>query len=179
MGKTANHVAKTDHILFKRGKNLISEAAPSQLLPNLFNRIHFRRIWRNKKQAYVFRTAEGAGLVPCGTVATEENDVIWILLHQVAQEKVHANCIAVWQDQETALPGNRFDSPVGITIFPDVMTRNRWADALWAPAEFGLVNPPKARSSWNIRRTFPLFPQRLWISFSNSPTFSFIFLRPL
>lgn len=145
MGKTANHVTKADHDLFKSGKNLISEAAPPQLLPDLFNGIHFRGIWRNKKQAYIVRNTEGVGLVPCSTITAEEDDVIWILLRQVAQEKIHANSIAVRQDQETTLPGERLDSSVDITVFPDVMTGNRWANILWAPAEFGLVNAPKAR----------------------------------
>ena len=83
--------------------------------------------------------------MPCGTVTAKENDIVRILLCQLTQEEIHANCITVWHDQEAALPGDWLDSPVGITIFPDVMTRNRWTNTLWAPAEFGLIDPPKAR----------------------------------
>lgn len=145
IGKIANRITKTNHNLFKCGENLISESAPAQLFPYLFDWIHFRRIRWNKKQAYVFRNAEGAGLMPCGAVTAKENDVVRILLCQVAQEDIHANCITVWNNQETTLPGGRLDSSVDITIFPDVMARNRRANTLWAPAEFGFVNPPKAR----------------------------------
>lgn len=110
----------------------------------LFDWIHLGRIWRNTKEAYVFRNAESAGLMPGGTVAAKENDVVRILLCQEAQKEIHANCITVWHNQEAALPGGRLYSPIGITIFPDVMTGNRWTDTLWAPAIFGLVDSPKA-----------------------------------
>lgn len=145
IGKSANGVTKTNHNFFQCGENLISEAAPAQFLPYLFDWIHFRRIWWNKKQAYVFWNAKGAGLMPCSTITAKENYVVRILLCQVAQEEIYANCIIVWHDQETTLPGGRFDSSVGITIFADVMTRNRRANTLLAPAEFELVDSSKAR----------------------------------
>ena len=80
--------------------------------------------------------------MPCGTVTAKENNVVRILLRQVAQEEIHANCITVWHDQEAALPGGGLDSPVDITILPDVMTGDRRASPFRTPAEFGLVNPP-------------------------------------
>lgn len=82
--------------------------------------------------------------MPCSTVTAKENNVIRILLCQVAQEDIHANCITVRHDQETTLPSGRLDSSVDITIFPDVMARDRWANALWTPAEFRLVDSSKA-----------------------------------
>ncbi len=81
--------------------------------------------------------------MPGGTVAAKENDVVRILLCQVAQKEIHANSITVRHDQEAALPGGRLHSSIGITIFPDVMTGNRWTDTLWTPAVFGLVDSPK------------------------------------
>ena len=83
--------------------------------------------------------------MPCGAVTAKENYVVRILLCQVAQKEIHTNCITVWHDQETTLPGGRLDSSVDIAIFPDVMARNRWANTLLTPAEFGLVDPSKAR----------------------------------
>ena len=145
IGKTANGVTKTNHNFIQCGENLISEPAPAQFFPNLFDWIHFWRIWWNKKQTYVFRNAEGAGLMPCGAVTAKENDVVRILLCQVAQEEIHANGITVWHDQETALPSDRLDGTVSIAIFPDVVTRDRRTNTLWTPAELGLVDPSKAR----------------------------------
>ena len=83
--------------------------------------------------------------MPCGAVTAKENDVVRILLCQVAQEEIHANGITVWHDQETALPSDRLDGTVSIAIFPDVVTRDRRTNTLWTPAELGLVDPSKAR----------------------------------
>ena len=143
-GKATNGITKTKYNLFKSGENFVSEPAAAKLFPYLFDWIHLGRIWRNIKDVYVFRNAETAGLVPSGTVAAKENDVVRILLCQETQKEIHANCITVWHNQEAALPGGWLYSPIGITIFSDVMTGNRWTDTLWAPAIFGLVDPPKA-----------------------------------
>lgn len=145
IGKTANRVAKTNYNLFKCGEDLISEPASAQLFPYLFDWIHFWCIWWNKKQAYVFRNAQGARLMPCGTITAKEDHVVRILLCQMAQEDIHANCITAWHDQETALPGDWLDGSVGIAIFPDVVTWNRWTSTLWTPAELGSVDASKAR----------------------------------
>lgn len=83
--------------------------------------------------------------MPCGAVTAKENDVIRILLSQVAQEEIHTNCITVWHNQETTFPSDRLDSSIDIAVFPDVMAGNRWTNTFWTPAEFGLVDPPKTR----------------------------------
>lgn len=82
--------------------------------------------------------------MPGGAVTAKENDVVRILLCQEAQKEIHANCITVWHDQEAALPGGWLYNPIGITIFPDVMTGNRWTDTPWTPAIFGLVDSSEA-----------------------------------
>lgn len=127
IGKTANGVTKTNHNFFQCGENLISEAAPAQFFPYLFDWIHFWRIWWNKKQAYVFRNAEGAGLMPCSTITAKENDVVRILLCQVAQEKIHANCITVWHDQKKTPPSIPGCGDKGPTDEYPLDTSRTWA----------------------------------------------------
>lgn len=63
----------------------------------------------------------------------------------MAEKEIHTNGITGRQDQEAALPRGWLDSAVGITVFPDVMAGDRWAETLWAPAVFGSVDPPETR----------------------------------
>ena len=49
--------------------------------------------------------------------------------------------IAVRHNQKTALSSGWLDCTVGISVFPDVMTGDRRANALLTPAVFGLVDP--------------------------------------
>ena len=93
--------------------------------------------------------------MPCSTITAKENDVVRILLCQVTQEKIHANCITVWHDQEAALPSDRLDGSVGIAIFPDVVTGDRRTNTLWTPAELGLVDASKARFILEHQAHFP------------------------
>lgn len=102
-----------------------------------------------------------------------------ILLCQVAQEEIHTNSITVWHDQETTLPCSRLDSSIDITIFPDVMARDRWTNTLWTPAELGVVDPSKARFILEHQAHFPTGSTAIVDIFSNSHTFSLIFLRTL
>jgi hypothetical protein len=53
---------------FERGKDFIPETDPAQLSPDLFDRIHFWRIWWDIEQANVFRHNMGDRLMPGGTV---------------------------------------------------------------------------------------------------------------
>ena len=78
-GKGANGITETKYDLIQRGKDFISEAAFAEFLPDLFNRIHFWRIRRNKKQPYIFRNAERSGLMPGSTIAAKEDDVVRVL----------------------------------------------------------------------------------------------------
>lgn len=117
--------------------------------------------------------------MPRSTVTTKENDVVMILLCQVAQEEIHTNSITVWHDQETTLPCSRLDSSIDITIFPDVMARDRWTNTLWTPAELGVVDPSKARFILEHQAHFPTGSTAIVDIFSNSHTFSLIFLRTL
>ena len=59
----------------------------------------------------------------------------------MAEKEIHANSIAVRHNQKTALSSGWLDCTVGISVFPDVMTGDRRANALLTPAVFGLVDP--------------------------------------
>ena len=79
-GQCTDGIAKAINNLFQRCKYLITEAHLTKLFPYLLNRVHFRRVWWNEKQLYVFRYAKRSGFVPCRSVAAQENHVIRILL---------------------------------------------------------------------------------------------------
>ena len=59
MREGANSVAETQNNLIQRGKHLIFKAQFPDFFPNLLNRIHFGRIWRDKEEADVIRDNKG------------------------------------------------------------------------------------------------------------------------
>ena len=83
--------------------------------------------------------------MPGRTITAKEDQVIFELFRQCLQKNVDADGIAVWQHQEAALCSGRLDCTVGIAVFPDVMAWNRRTNALFAPAVFGVIDPPKTR----------------------------------
>ena len=78
--KRADGITETVNDLVERIKDFVTEAAFAKFLPDLFNRIHFRRIGGNKKQANVIRNAKRAGLMPGSTIAAKKDDVVWKLV---------------------------------------------------------------------------------------------------
>ncbi len=54
-GEGANGIAKAQNNLIQRRKHLIFETKFPDLIPNLLNGIHFRRIRRDKEDADVIR----------------------------------------------------------------------------------------------------------------------------
>ena len=51
----ANGITQAINYLFKSRKDFIAESTLSDLFPNLFNGIHFRRIWRDVETDNVLR----------------------------------------------------------------------------------------------------------------------------
>ena len=143
-GKRTNNVAETINNLIEGSKSLVFKTALSDFFPNLFNRIHLRRIGWNKEQNNVIGNNEGLCFIPGGTIAAEQNRIFLILLGQLTKKYVRAVCIAVWQHKEKVLTSSRLDCSVGIAVFPYMMTGNRRASALFAPAIFGLIDPSES-----------------------------------
>ena len=143
-GKGANGLTKAIYHFLQSYKHFISEPALAEFLPDLFDWIHFRRVWRNKKQTYVFRNTESARLMPSSTIAAKKDHIIRILICQLGQEEIHTRCIAVRHDQETRFPRKWLYCAIHVTILPDVMAGNRRPSSFLAPAIFRLVDPPKA-----------------------------------
>lgn len=67
-GKVTDNLAKTVYDLSQRSEHLVPKTHFAELLPYLLNRIHLRRIWRNKKEFYVLRHTERPRFVPGSTV---------------------------------------------------------------------------------------------------------------
>ena len=88
-GKGANGLTKAIYHFLQSYKHFISEPALAEFLPDLFDWIHFRRVWRNKKQTYVFRNTESARLMPSSTIAAKKDHIIRILICQLGQEEIH------------------------------------------------------------------------------------------
>ena len=126
-------------------KDFISETSFANLLPNLFYRVHFWGIRRNKDQCDAFRNLQFVCLVPHCSVTYQQDLVIWIRLGQFREKHIHTICIAVGKHQEETLSVLRFHSPVYIAVFADVVAWNRWPLSLPAPAALRLVDASEAR----------------------------------
>ena len=74
--KGADGITEAIHHVVKRVKDFVTEAPFAKFLPDLLNRIHFRRIGGNKEQANVIRKAERVGLMPGSTIAAKKEDVV-------------------------------------------------------------------------------------------------------
>ena len=83
--------------------------------------------------------------MPSRTITAEQDQVILVLFGQCLQKNVGADGIAVWQHQKAAFTGSRFNGPIGIAIFADMMAWNRRPDALFAPAVFGFIGECKIK----------------------------------
>ena len=96
--KGADGITETVNHVVERIKDFVTEPAFAKFLPDLFNRIHFRRIGGNKEQADVIRNAERAGLMPGGAIAAKKDDVVRKLVGQVVEKEIHTNGITGRQD---------------------------------------------------------------------------------
>ena len=82
--------------------------------------------------------------MPCGAIATKQNNIIRILLRQLLEKKVHTHRVALWHDKKAAFACERFYCSIDIAVFPYMVTGNTWTYPSLAPAVFGLVNMSKA-----------------------------------
>ena len=78
-GNRTDCITKTRNDLVKRSKYFVAKSYLAKFFPYLFNRVHLRSVWWDKKQSYIVRNAKGIGLMPCCTIATQKNDVVRIL----------------------------------------------------------------------------------------------------
>ena len=79
----------------------------------------------------------------------------------MVKKEIHTNGITGREDQEAVLPRDRLDSAVGITVFPDVVAGDRWAETLWTPAVFGPVDPPETCFILEHQSHFPTISTRI------------------
>lgn len=80
MGQATNCFAQSADSIGKRIEPLISEPHRAELLPDLFDGIHFGGIRRNRQQSDRIRTDEGFRSVPSCAVTDRKNSVYVILL---------------------------------------------------------------------------------------------------
>ena len=142
--ESANRITEAVNNFIQRREYFIAESHSAQLFPDLFNRIHFRSIWRYEKQFYIFWNAEGSSFMPGSSVAAQENDIVWILPRQFRQENIHTGHIAIWHDQKTGFPGQWFYRAIYIAIFPNMVAGYRRSKSFLTPTVFWLVDPPKS-----------------------------------
>ena len=88
-GQGANGIAKPIYHLLQSGKHFITEARDTEFFPYLLDGIHLGRIRWNVKQLYVFRDMMLVRLVPCSTIATQQDPIIRVSLRQFLKKYVH------------------------------------------------------------------------------------------
>ena len=83
-------------------------------------------------------------LMPCCSIAAQQNNVIGVCFGQFPKEYIHASGIALWKNQKEMIPGKRFHRPKGIIILPDMMAGYTGTNPSFTPAVFWLVDSSKA-----------------------------------
>ena len=143
VGEGGNGIAKAQNNLIQRSKELIFEPQLPDLFPDLLNGIHFGCIRRDKEETDVIRNNKSLCFMPSCTITAEQNKVILVLFGQRFEKNVGTDGIAVWQHQKAVFTGSRLNGPIGIPVFPDMMTGDRWANALLTPTVFGFIDSSK------------------------------------
>ena len=82
--------------------------------------------------------------MPGGTITTQQDHILWVLLRKLFEKHIHAYRVAIRQDQKTGFSGQRLYRAIGIPVFSDMMAGNAGTDPFLAPAVFRLVDPAKA-----------------------------------
>ena len=116
------------------------KAFGSQLFPYLLNGIHFWGVWRNEYDLNIWKRFQSSGLMPGCSIADEHNVIVWIFCGQVLQKDIHANCIAVWKNEEAAITRYRINSTVSVSILANMMAGHTRADTFSTPAMLRFVN---------------------------------------
>ena len=60
------------------------------------------------------------------------------------EKYIHAISVAIRHNQEAAITTDRFNCSVSISVFSDVVARNRRTNTLFAPAVFRFIDSTKA-----------------------------------
>ena len=143
--KRGNGIAQTVNDFVQSSKDFITEAALSDLFPNLLNGIHFRGVGGDVKEDDIFREFQELGFVPCGPVTAEQHDIIRKLTRQFLQKQIHAHRIAVGHNKKAGFARKRLHRSISISILPNMVTGHTGAYPFFAPAVFGLVDSSKSR----------------------------------
>ena len=135
--------AQTVNNFFKRNKHLVTKTRGSEFAPDLFNRIHFRRVRGNIHQNDIVRTIKVDCRMPGSAIADENDHIFWISARQFTEKYSHAGSIAIRHDQKEALAIHRINCAIHIPVFTDMMARNRGPDALRTPTSSRFIDSSK------------------------------------
>ena len=137
-----------DHLL-QGSKDFVAEATLPNFLPNLFYRIHFRCVRWNEKQNDIVRQLQTGGSVPCRTITAKQNNIISIFFGQLLQKDIHADSIAIGQDEKVPIACQRLHRTMSVTILTNMVAGHTGTDTVPAPAVFRLVDPTKSGEPLN------------------------------
>ena len=78
-GQGTDSIAEAINNFFQGGKYFIAKSHIPELLPDLLNWVHLRRIGWDEEKTNVFRHNQCPGFMPGGTVTAKEDYVVRIL----------------------------------------------------------------------------------------------------
>ena len=96
------------------------------------------------EQQDILRDVQCTGLVPCCTIAAQQDDIVRVFPGQTLQKYIHTHRIALRKHQKETISCPGFHSSEGIVILPDVVAGHTGAHTLFAPAMFRPVDAAKA-----------------------------------
>ena len=142
-------VTQTVNHFLQGSKDFVAEATLPNFLPNLFYGIHFRCVRWDVKQNNIVRRLQTGGFMPCRTITAKQNNIISIFFRQLLQEDIHADSIAIGQDEKVPIACQRLHRAISIAVLTDMMARHAGTDTVPAPAVFRLVDPTKSGEPLN------------------------------
>ena len=83
------------------------------------------------------------GFMPRCSIANKNNIIFRIRCCQVLQKDIHANSIAIRQNQKAGFPRQWLCRSIYISVFPNMMARHRRSHPFSAPTVFRLVDAAK------------------------------------
>ena len=189
-------VTQTVNHLLQGSKDFVLKAALPNFPPNLFYGIHFRCVRWNMKQNDIVRPLQTGGSVPCCTITAKQNNIISVFFRQLLQKDIHADSIAIGQDEKVPITWQRLHCAVSIAVLTDMVAGHAGTDTVPAPTVFRLVDPTKSGEplnksptaddgafppilrfeKWEIHKVFRHFPN-LVLTKNLSPSTAVDFIR--
>ena len=116
-----------------------------QIVPEMFNRIEFRRVRREREQAQIVGQPERSTLTPPGAIEDHHDPVVGMTRADLIEKQLHAGAIDVRQDQRVERAISHGDGGISVRLLLRHHRLTQWANGSGAPATPRVGDATEAR----------------------------------